>query len=161
MIYGWPQYMKDIDRKEIEELKNIRPPREAIELKLIKSFPTTEQIEAGNYLPQPAYVIRDNSGNYFISDHKANVIFRYDLSGNFIGHIGRPGQGPGDLNMPGHMKIVDSILMVYDGGNRRIQYFDFQGQSLKIVRMFRSFLDMVFLQDGRVVGAPSNKPMEQ
>jgi hypothetical protein len=152
--YGRCLYLKDIDRKEKGELGRIIPPPAAIELKLIRSFPTTEQEEAGQYLPQPDSLARDRLGNYYIADQKASVIYKYDSSGKYVGQFGRPGQGPGDLSLPRHIEIFDDIIHVNDVGNMRTQYFDLKGQFIKTTRMFKSFVDLAFLQDGQIVGAP-------
>lgn len=151
---GSSQYLKDIDRKEIGELNKIRPPAGAMELKLVRSFPTQEQEEAGHYLPQPSSFTRDPSGNYLIADTKTDVIYKYDSSGVYLGLFGRPGQGPGDLSLPSHIDMLDEIIQVHDVGNRRLQFFNNQGQYIKSVRLFKDYSDLVLMRDGQIIGAP-------
>ena len=148
------QFMKNIDKREIEDLKNIQPSPDAKELKLIRSFPSLEQEEAGEYLPQPDSFVRDSLGNYYIADQKTNIIYKYDSSGKYIGRIGKPGQGPGDLYLPRHIEIIDDVLIVNDVGNRRVQKFDLMGQVINSTRIFKSYTDMVFARDGKIIGAP-------
>jgi len=146
--------MEDRDRREIAELTKIQPPPGATELKLILAFPTTKQEEAGEYLSQPDSFVRDSRGNYYIADQKTNVIYKYDFSGRYLGLIGKPGQGPGDLYLPRHIETIDDVLIVNDVGNRRIQKFDLKGQVINSTRIFKSYADMIFGRDGKIIGAP-------
>jgi len=41
------QFMKDIDRREVAELKKFQPPPDATELKLIRAFPASKLGEYG------------------------------------------------------------------------------------------------------------------
>jgi hypothetical protein len=152
--YGRCQYQKDIDRDEINELRKKTPPPGAIELKLIRAFPTPEQEEAGRFLPQPDSFAQDRLGNYYIADQLSNVIYVYDSSGNYINQLGRPGQGPGDLSLPRHIAVFDDVVHINDVGNRRIQYFDLKGQVIRTNRIFKSYTDLKFTRDGQIVGAP-------
>lgn len=152
--YSRGQYLKDIDRKEIGELSKILPPPNTIELKLIRSFPTQSQEDAGHYLPQPSSFARDPFGNVLITDTKANVIYKYDSAGNYTGQYGRPGQGPGDLSLPMRIDIFDDTIHVHDVGNRRLQYFDIRGRYIRVVRVFKDYTDLVFMRDGQIIGTP-------
>jgi hypothetical protein len=151
---GDRQFMKDIDRREIAELKKIQPPPDATELKLIRAFPSSKQEEAGEYLPQPDSFVCDSLGNYYIADQKTNVIYKYDPSGKYLGLIGKPGQGPGDLYLPRHIDIIDDVLVINDVGNRRVQKFDLKGQDINSTRISKSYADMIFAKDGKIIGAP-------
>lgn len=151
---GLCQFMRDIDRKEIGGLERIAPPPAAIELKLYRSFPTIEDEGAGHFLPEPSSFACDPPGGFYIADSKANVIFRFDRLGRFIGQFGRPGQGPGDFMLPLRVAIFDDAIHVHDAGNRRIQNLDLSGRYLGGRRVFKDYCDLAFCRDGSFVGAP-------
>jgi hypothetical protein len=154
VVAGGPQSLSDRDRKAIDEITKILPPPEAIELKMILAFPTKEQEKDDQYLWEPNSFARDSKGNYYITDTKANAVLIFDSSGKYISKFGKRGQGPGDLLMPMSINILGDVLIVNEPGNRRLQYFNFQGESKKSIRLFKSCFDLDYLKDGRIVAAP-------
>ncbi|MCJ7581168.1 MAG: 6-bladed beta-propeller [Candidatus Aminicenantes bacterium] len=151
---GGIQYQSDRDRKAIAEIHKIKPPASAIELKMILSFPNDEDENDEQYLWQPHSFVRDSKGNYYITDTKANAVVIFDSSGKYLRRFGKLGQGPGDLSMPMSIYIFENLLVVYEAGNRRLQYFNFQGISQKSFRLFKSYGSLVLMQDGRKIGPP-------
>jgi len=146
------QYMTDRDRKEIDELKKIQPSREAIELELVRSFPTDDEKTAGPYFAIAFRMAMDSNGIIYITDQRTDAIYKIDSSGKYLGQIGTSGQGPGDLSMPMKIKIVNDEIIVQEAGNMRLQYFDMQGNHKKATRLFKSYHDLDILQDGRIIG---------
>ncbi len=148
------QSQTDRDRRALAEIRKIKPPASAIELKMILSFPNAEDENGESYLWQQHSFVRNSRGNYYITDTKANAVVIFDSSGKYLRRFGKLGQGPGDLSMPMMIQIFENLLVVYEAGNRRLQYFNFQGISQKSFRLFKSYGSLVLIQDGRVIGPP-------
>lgn len=150
------QYMTDRDRKEIGDLRNIQPPPGAIELKLIKSFPSAEAEAAGVYIAIPDSMAFDKAGNIYVTDTKENAIHKFDSMGKYLARIGKPGQGPGDLSIPRQIRVFDDEFVVFDAGNSRLQYFDLLGEFRKAVRLPGFYHDMEIIKDGSIIGECAN-----
>jgi hypothetical protein len=74
----------------------------------------------------------DDEGNFYVSDVNNYRIQKYDVKGKYSLTIGRKGQGPGEfesLSIPRFNK--DNSLFVFDWRNRRISFFDYDGNLLK------------------------------
>ena len=81
-------------------------------------------------------------GGFFLADGYGSFrIHRYDKAGNWIGHFGEPGTGPGQFNTP-HGLWIDSrpgrdpSLVVADRANKRLQWFTLEGKHLKTLDGF-------------------------
>jgi len=62
-------------------------------------------------------------------------IFVFDAAGNFLRQFGRSGQGPGEYQNPGRLRVLDSgELSFYDGGGDKFLYFNAAGVFLREVR---------------------------
>lgn len=153
-VSGGIQYLTDSDRRAIAKIRKIKPPDSAIELKMIHSFPNDEDENGERYLWQPHSFVRDSKGNYYITDTKANAVVIFDSSGRYLKRFGQIGQGPGDLSRPMPIQIFDDLLVVNEAGNRRLQYFNFEGKSQKTFRLFKTYSSLVLMQDGRKIGTP-------
>lgn len=55
----------------------------------------------------------------FIPVQASSGVHHFDLKGNYMGQIGRPGRGPGEVGLPGRASFHNSDLWVYDIGNAR------------------------------------------
>lgn len=73
-----------------------------------------------------------DAGSLYAVDMKENNVKVFDSLGKYIRTIGSKGQGPGELNMPVNVLItVDGELMVEDIMNRRLAFFDLEGNFLR------------------------------
>ena len=79
------------------------------------------------------------NGDFFLADgYGASHVLRYDRNGNYLGSVGRPGQGDGEFSCP-HGLTVDTrhgepVLVVADRGNARLQIFSLEGRHLRTVK---------------------------
>lgn len=100
--------------------------------------------EDANYMEQPIAFVPTNvafapNGDFYVGDgYGSNHMLRFSLAGKFLGEIGRPGRGDGEMDNP-HGQWVDPrgetpVLVIADRGNRRIQTFTLDGAHLKTVK---------------------------
>jgi hypothetical protein len=104
-----------------------------------KTFDTIRQ-ETGKYKEdnprfRPTNTSFSPDGGFFLGDgYGSNFIHQYDASGKFLRTIGGSGTADGQFNTP-HGQWLDSRdgtpkLAVCDRANKRLQFFDMQGQFL-------------------------------
>lgn len=129
--------MKDF----VEKLAKIKPSPDAIEMKETHLLPKMADEQEDHYLWNPVRLDLDTAGNIYITDWRANSLMKYDAKGSFIKKIGKSGQGPGDLSYPRDIRIIKDRIMVAEG-NFRIQLFDLDGNSKKIIPLFKSFVNI-------------------
>ncbi|MCK7540845.1 MAG: hypothetical protein MZV63_63120 [Marinilabiliales bacterium] len=78
------------------------------------------------------------TGPLFRTAAADGLVHKFDTTGNLVKTFGRKGQGPGDLQMPGALDVLDEkTLVVNDAGNRRLSLFDLDGNFMKTVKMRR------------------------
>jgi hypothetical protein len=87
----------------------------------------------------PTNVAFAPNGDFFVGDgYGSHRMLRFSNSGKFLGEVGSPGHGDGELDNP-HGQWVDtrganSVLVVADRGNRRIQTFTLEGKHLQTIK---------------------------
>lgn len=67
-------------------------------------------------------------GSVFLLDGRAKQVHVTDSTGRFLRSIGRPGQGPGELERPASIHLSGDLLTVVDPGNGRLQAFKLDGE---------------------------------
>jgi len=83
----------------------------------------------------------DEEGHLYILDEQAGNIKVFDASGSFQKTIGRKGQGPGEFGMPISLFLSQqNQIIVNDMGQRKVQYFDKEGNYLKEFSIADKFL---------------------
>lgn len=90
----------------------------------------------------------DSKGRIIVADYNQNLVRRYNASGEFLGAIGRGGEGPGEYR---NIMIIatDSKDNIYIGGQGRVSIFDgggafvreFMDESHGVARGIRSLSD--------------------
>jgi hypothetical protein len=76
----------------------------------------------GLYLGMPAsFIVKKDT--FYICDRANNYVLVVDRQGNPIRTIGRKGKGPSEFVMPTQIVASDSLILVYDFGNARVQVF--------------------------------------
>jgi len=82
-----------------------------------------------NHFARPTDVAFDSKGDVYISDGYWNTrVVKYSKEGNYILEWGKPGDQPGEFNLP-HGIAIDSKDRIYvaDRSNSRIQVFSSNG----------------------------------
>jgi len=138
--------------KEWEKALKLYPVApKAIKLDYKFSFPGNDLERGGVYFVGADHLCFDNDGNIYISDSRENCIYKVDLQGRFLKKMGRRGQGPKEFN---NVLFLDTDkennLIVYDGGNRRIQILDSNGDYLRSFKIFNTGWAMVCNKRGYI-----------
>ena len=87
------------------------------------------------------------SGEIYVSHPKQNKILQLDSLGNVTRTFGKDGQGPGDLDSPGQLSILDDRFLVVQE-RLRISLFDLEGRFVKIIKTRFPPRQTVALQKG-------------
>ena len=75
-------------------------------------------------------------GSVFVSNQRDHTISKFGPDGKFLKTFGKKGKGPGDLDFPGNMSILDGQLLVVADRipNHRINLFHLDGTFFKILK---------------------------
>jgi hypothetical protein len=77
-----------------------------------------------------------HNNKIFILDGKRSELYVIDKKGNHINTIGRPGQGPGDLEYPSDFFISkDNTVYVLNSMSRRVEVFEINGTPIKTIKL--------------------------
>ena len=119
------------------------------EIKLIREFPTEEQMVTYDYvLGRGAHFdYNPDDNSIFFCSQRQHVVMKIDLHGNLIKRIGGKGQGPGEFNLPLFPYIVGDLLFVSDIGNSRIQIFTLDGNYVRQIRMIEGIISLASIKN--------------
>jgi sugar lactone lactonase YvrE len=79
----------------------------------------------------PQGVAVDPGGDVYVTDENNNRVEKFDSTGNFLLQFGSHGNGPGQLNGPGHIALdPQGNVIVSDAGNYRVEKFSPAGAFL-------------------------------
>ena len=107
--------------------------------------------EAGPF-NRPTRMTSDSDGNLYISDGYGNArIHKFSSDGQWLKSWGKPGDGPGEFNLPHGIGIDrQNILYVADRQNNRVQLFDREGRYLDQWTDFYRPSDINIDKDGMI-----------
>lgn len=99
-----------------------------------------------------------------VIDRFDDAIKVFDWSGEPVGQIGRHGQGPGEFNAPGRMKVRNDTIFVVNAGSRSLILLNISGEEL--ARFSLPFMSVAegtsaipapngLLPDGTFLGMPT------
>jgi hypothetical protein len=72
----------------------------------------------------------------FVLDRMLSQIFVFDMEASYLYSIGRPGQGPGDLEYPGDFFISqDDLVYVLNSMSKRIEIFTLAGEFIRRIEL--------------------------
>ncbi len=91
----------------------------------------------GHHFNRPTDVAVLPDGSFYVSDGYGNTrIARFAPDGRFVSQWGRPGNGPGEFNVPHAIRIdTQGLVYVADRENDRVQVFNPDG---RFIRQWRS-----------------------
>jgi hypothetical protein len=97
----------------------------------------------------PVDVDSDRSGDIYVLDYRDCVVKKYDVHGTFLKQFGRKGQGPGEFQSPGCLRISDRNE-IYVGDDHKIEVFSPQGEYQRTLAVdLLHFFDIV--EDGDLI----------
>jgi hypothetical protein len=83
----------------------------------------------------------DDEGRIYVADHQVPAIRQFGPDGEYLGQIGRSGEGPGEYEQPLDLQALPGgTLALWDFGNRRINLYDLDGDFLDSVTVPTSSL---------------------
>ena len=104
-------------------------------------------------------VAQASRGLYYVAPTMTEAVFVHDSSGRFVGMVGSPGAGPGELSNRYGIRafvIPGDSLMVYDGALGRRTVFDSEGAFVRTARVASSLAYAPLSNDRTAVGAMFN-----
>jgi len=123
-------------------------------LKIIKSFPTEEQMNKDNFAMHQGVNFSLSQDSLYFCDQLDHEIIQFDLNGNYIRTIGKNGQGPGEFQYPLYVFIYNNKLYVTDNRNSRIQRFSLEGKYEEQLKLFTTFGAFVIVEDKLIICNP-------
>jgi len=75
-------------------------------------------------------------GSIFVANSRDHNISKFDAAGKLLKKFGRHGQGPGDLEYPSELSILDGRTLVVGGyiSGRKISLFNLNGEFLAVLK---------------------------
>jgi len=78
----------------------------------------------------------DQAGHLYVFDRQSSRIVVVDAMGGFVREFGQPGEGPGELRMPGAFVVMrDGSAVIADAGHRAYTIFGPDGEYDRMVSM--------------------------
>ena len=124
-------------------LQEIEKCKDKLQLKLIHVWGGDKEEDENKFFETPISIAVDHNQLVYICDCHRHCVKVFNNSGDYVRTIGRKGQGPGDLY--GSTFITFSPvgeLLVYETGNRRIQWFNPNGKSKHISKQ-NEYIDWI------------------
>ncbi|NIM11500.1 MAG: 6-bladed beta-propeller [Candidatus Aminicenantes bacterium] len=117
-------------------LQEIEACKGKLHLKLIRIWGGDEEEDENKFFKTPKSIAVDADKSVYICDWHNNCIRVFDYSGKYFRTIGRKGRGPGDVFGPYSIAFSpNGNLVVNESAGRRIQWFNPEGKSKKIVKI--------------------------
>ncbi len=91
-------------------------------------------------------------GSFFRSASKAHKIYKFSDNGDILFEFGQEGQGPGDINNPLELSILDEqYLLVRElASQRRVSIFDLNGEFYKLIKLPYAVFGCTALKENKI-----------
>lgn len=124
-------------------------------------FATEEELSIGDEEGSDTYAFSDIShltaddrGRIYALDRKESHVKVFDAEGRYLRTIGRPGQGPGDLNEPIFVYFLRNELLITQ--YERLSFFSPDGDLLRTVAMVKETPTRARCNSrGNIIGTPT------
>ena len=94
----------------------------------------------------------DSEGNIYLLSPRSGerLVYKFNSKGNYVTSFGQKGQGPGELQMPVHLRIDKSNeIAVTDLINKRLSIFGKNGNLIKEIALGSDIMTAVPLEGGK------------
>lgn len=116
-------------------------------LEVISSLPKeNDEVYIGNI----AKTLTDDNYVYLL-EHRGSYILKFDLQGNFVGNIGKPGRGPGELINPLDFAVVNDKLYTLEQGKMQVQEFDIDGNYINTYFFHGAYMELLKSGDNLIL----------
>lgn len=115
-------------------------------LSLVRTFPKEDSKIENDYLIHP-YELKVWKEFYIVADAVDNCLKVFKKDGTFERKIGRPGQGPGELNTAFRISLDGERGLIYvaDSQNGRISSFCISGEPSSTIKTFMPPLNVQYI----------------
>jgi len=101
-------------------------------------------------LISPWYITVDAEGKIYVMDQGDDCVKIYSKTGDFLRSIGRRGQGPGELENPDDIFVLENFDLVFEDYIKGLNYFGKDGSFRRFVPA-SWMINVCILPDGRAV----------
>ncbi|MFC1493325.1 6-bladed beta-propeller [candidate division KSB1 bacterium] len=125
------QYQNMFSQEKEKNILNSESPKYKEEdyLTLIKKY-SIDVLDYEEYeISIVTNIAADSNGNLYVVSIMDSKIFVFDSLGNFKKELGRPGQGPRELERPYSIALTDNKIYVYER-NKGVKIWDAEGKYL-------------------------------
>ncbi len=107
-----------------------------LKMKLVRVWGGEEEEDENKFFKTPSSMVMDKKGLVYICDTHSHNVKVFEHSGKYVRTIGERGKGPGDLYGPIFISLYpNGDLVVSESGGYRIQRFNTEGKSKKIIKV--------------------------
>jgi len=91
-------------------------------------------------------------GSFFRSAGKTHKIYKFSDNGDILFEFGQEGQGPGDINNPSELSILDKqyLLVKEHASQRRVSIFDLNGELYKLIKLHYPVFGCTALKENKI-----------
>ncbi len=116
-----------------------------------KLFNDKNETKYGNPIGKMKSLAVSNSGELFISNYSKYNIYKFDANGNYIKEFGKEGGKQGEFAYrPTLNGILDNKYVFASDHQGRIQFFDLDGNFVKMVKIDYMPLQIIPLKDNKI-----------
>lgn len=157
----FPLLTAEIPVWTFNSLQEINSCQGKVILKLVRVWGGDEDDDEQKFFRFPNGIAVSADGSVYILEYNNHRVQVFTREGIYKKTIGRNGQGPGDLWRPCALTLDNNDhLIVLDGGNYRVQYFDANGKYLRSFKTPNSTSNQICVTSkGKIVIAFFNQPL--
>ncbi len=125
--------------EEVDGVTVVKNPKEPMYDENV--FVLEEELSIGEVEGKEEYIFSrirdvdvDGKGNIYVLDSGEAHIKVFNKNGEYVRTIGKKGQGPGEMQLPGSISLTPgNEVIINDGGARHLHFFNLSGDYLKSI----------------------------